>query len=199
LVDICSDYGNRFGIRFNSSKSQTTVFGGRSPSHFVVQLNGASVPYMDTVKYLGVFINSRTNCVDPSAALIKFFGCFNNIMSVLEGRDKMLTVFLAKTYCLPILLYACEIWRMSSFDKHKLDVAWNICFRKIFNACWRESAKPLLFYCGTMPVSLLVDQRKMIFYLRSTNIVLRVVCRLLCMRPTDCFQSIMFLQGILAT
>ena len=123
-----------------------------------------------------------------------------NIMSVLGyGRDEMLAVFLAKTYCLPILLYACEIWRMSSFDKHKLDVAWNICFRKIFNACWRESAKPLLFYCGTMPVSLLVDQRKMIFYLRSTNIVLRVVCRLLCMRPTDCFQSIMFLQGILAT
>ena len=40
---------------------------------------------------------------------------------------------------------------------------------------------PLLFYCGTMPVSLLVDQRKMIFYnktLRSSNIVLRVVCRL---------------------
>ena len=89
MVDICSDYGNRFGIRFNSSKSQTTVFGGRSPSHFVVQLNGAPVPYMDTVKYLGVFINSRTNSVDPSAALRNFFGCFNNIMSVLGyGRDE---------------------------------------------------------------------------------------------------------------
>ena len=37
----------------------------------------------------------------------------------------MLAVFLAKTYCLPILLYGCEIWRMSSSDKHKLDVAWN--------------------------------------------------------------------------
>ena len=79
---------NRFGIRFNSSKSQTTVFGGRSPSHFVVKLNGAPVPYMDTVKYLGVFINSRTNFVDPSASLRNFFGCFNNIMSVLgHGRD----------------------------------------------------------------------------------------------------------------
>jgi len=92
-----------------------------------------------------------------------------------------LAVFLAKAYCLPILLYGCETWRMSSSDKHKLDVAWNNCFRKMFNACWRESAKPLLFYCGTMPVSLLVDQRKMIFYnktLRSTNIALRVVCRL---------------------
>jgi len=74
MVDLRSDYGNRFGIRFNFSKSQTTVFGGRSPSHFVVQLNGAPVPYMDTVKYLGVFINSRTNCVDPSAALRHFLG-----------------------------------------------------------------------------------------------------------------------------
>ena len=103
------------------------------------------------------------------------------IMLVLGyGRDEMLAVFLAKTYCLPILLYGCETWHMSS-DKHKLDVAWNNCFRKKFNACWRESAKPLLFYCGTMPVSLLVDQRKRFFYnktLRSTNIVLRVVCRL---------------------
>ena len=78
MVDICRDYGIRFVIRLNSSKSQTTVFEGRSPPHFVVKLNKAPVPYVDTVKYLGVFINSRTNCVDPSAALRNFFGCFNN-------------------------------------------------------------------------------------------------------------------------
>ena len=87
-------------------------------------------------------------------------------MSVLGyARDEMLAVFQRKLIAkLPILLYECEIWRMSSSDKHKLDVAQNNCFRKNFNACWRESAKPLLVYCGTMPVSLLVDQRKMIFY-----------------------------------
>jgi len=62
--------------------------GGRSASHFIVKLNEAPVPYVDTVKYLGVFINSRTNFVDPSASLRNFFGCFNNIMSVLgHGRD----------------------------------------------------------------------------------------------------------------
>ena len=27
MVDICSDYGNRFGIRFNSSKSQLSLEG----------------------------------------------------------------------------------------------------------------------------------------------------------------------------
>jgi len=78
-------------------------------------------------------------------------------MSVLGyNRDEMLAVFLAKTYCLPILLYGCETWHMSSSDKHKLDVAWNNrsinqsnnnCFRKFFNACRRVNAKPLLFYC----------------------------------------------------
>ena len=61
------------------------------------------------------------------------------------------------------------------------DVAWNNCFRKVFNACWRESVKPLLFYCNTLPASLLIEQRKMIFYnktLHSNNIVLRTVCAL---------------------
>ena len=82
---------------------------------------------MDTVKYLGVFINCRTNYVDPSAALRKFLGCFNNIMSVLGySREKMLAVFLAKTYCLPILLYGCETWHMSSSDKHKLKTSFHI-------------------------------------------------------------------------
>jgi len=52
---------------------------------------------------------------------------------------------------------------MYSSDKHKLTLREIIVSEKIFNACWRESAKPLLFYRGTMPVSLLVDQRKMIF------------------------------------
>jgi len=92
MVDICSDYGNRFGIRFNSSKSQLSLEGVLPL--ILLKLNEAPVPYVDTVKYLGVFINSRTNCVDPSAALRKFFGCFNNIMSVLGyGRDEMLAAF----------------------------------------------------------------------------------------------------------
>jgi len=51
------------------------------------------------------------------------------------GRDDMLAVHLMKTYCLPILLYGCEIWSMSPSDKHKMDVAWNNYFRKVFNAC----------------------------------------------------------------
>ena len=55
----------------------------------------------------------------------------------------MLAVHLIKTYCLPMLLYSCEIWPARSVDLRSVDVAWNNAFRNIFNACWRESVKPL--------------------------------------------------------
>jgi len=61
MVDKCSDYGIRFDIRFNLFKSQTTVtvFEGCVPSHFPLWLNQTTVPYVDKVKYLGMyFINS---------------------------------------------------------------------------------------------------------------------------------------------
>ena len=48
------------------------VFGGLAPSGFVSKLNEAPVRYVDEVKYPGIYIKSRTNCVDPSAALRKF-------------------------------------------------------------------------------------------------------------------------------
>ena len=74
----------------SNDQLERTLF---SRSHHALTLNisqTATDTAMDTVKYLGVFINSRTNRVDPSAALRKFLGCFNNIMSVLGyGRDEM--------------------------------------------------------------------------------------------------------------
>jgi len=62
-----------------------------------------------------------------------------------------------------------------------VNVAWNNCFRNFFNACWRESAKPLLYYCNTMSASPLIDQRKILFYKKTicwSNVVLRTVCSL---------------------
>jgi len=69
---------------------------------------------------------------------------------------------------------------ISSSDMHKLNVAWNNCFRIIFNACWRESVKQLLFYCNTMPLSFIADQRKIVFRKRimcTNNAVLSTLAR----------------------
>ena len=34
-----------------------------------------------------------------------------------------------------------------------MNVAWNACFRRIFGGFYRESVKPLQFFCGVLPVS----------------------------------------------
>ena len=65
----------------------------------------------------------------------------------------MLAVHLIKTYCLQMLLYSCEIWGARPVDMRSVDVSWNNAFRKIFNVCWRESVKPLQFYCSSLPAS----------------------------------------------
>ena len=50
---------------------------------------------------------------------------------------------------------------------YKLNVAWNNCFRRIFNGFWRENVKPLLFYCNTMPL-MSVDQRRLTLPMKIT-------------------------------
>ena len=73
-----------------------------------------------------------------------------------------------------MLLYSCEIWGARPVDMRSVDVSWNNAFRKIFNACWRESVKPLQFYCSSLPASVLVHQRRILFWLkmvRSDNVI----------------------------
>ena len=40
-------------------------------------------------------------------------------------------VYLIKTYCLPRLLYGCELWPTETVDMQELDVIWNNGFRHI--------------------------------------------------------------------
>ena len=44
--------------------------------------------------------------------------------------------------------------------------------------CWRESVKPIQFYCNTVPLSYMIDDRKLLFYRKisvSKNVILRTL------------------------
>jgi len=86
-------------------------------------------------------------------------------------RDNCITSH--KKYCLLSLLYGCEVW-------HKISVAWNNCFRRIFSCCWRKSVKPLQYYCSSLPILHIIQQRKLLFGKRFTGqiIVLLTLPRL---------------------
>ena len=86
-------------------------------------------------------------------------------MSVIgHGRNEMATLHLAKTYCAPAAMYDCETRYLDRSDYHRLNVAWNNSFRMTFGCCWRESVACLQFYCYTLPMAYMIDQRKIVFW-----------------------------------
>jgi len=81
-------------------------------------------------------------------------GSVSSILSVLGSkRNKMLSVFMVRKYCLPSMMYGSEIWHTTDNNLTSLDIARNNAFRKIFNGFWRESVKTLLFYCKCLPLT----------------------------------------------
>ena len=67
---------------------------------------------------------------------------------------------------------------IGSLQTRELDVIWNNAFPYIYNCCWRESVKPIQFYCNTMPLSYMSNEHKLLFYRKisaSKNVILRTL------------------------
>jgi len=139
--------------------------------------------YISKVKYLGVSFLCNTGKTDMSDTIRKFYSQVNNIMSVLgKGSREMNAVHLMKTYCLPTLTYGIENSAFCDNTRHKIQVVWNNCFCHIFSCCWRESVKPLQYFCNTLPLSYAIDQSKLLFWKKmfvSDNQTLRCISSLI--------------------
>ena len=86
--------------------SQLITFGGQNPCQCRITLNGNSIPWVNRVKYLGVYFCCNTGTTDLADMCRKFYGQLNSILSVL-GRcsNEMAAVHLVKSHCLPTLTY----------------------------------------------------------------------------------------------
>jgi len=94
----------------------------------------------------------------------------------------MTAVHLVKTYRLPALTYGCENAVFCDNTLSKINVTWNNCFRHIFNCCWRESVKPLQYFCSNMPMTYQIDQMKLVFWEKmfvNDNTILYSLSRLM--------------------
>jgi len=59
------------------------------------------------------------------------------------------------TYSAPML---CMVVRPS------FECCTEYSFRRILGCCWRESVACLQFYCHTLPMAYMIDQRKILFW-----------------------------------
>jgi len=94
---------------------RATITLGIGP-HF--SLNCSAVAMVDEVKYIGVYFERKSGQCDISQAFIKFYSQFSDIVAVMGKNSNELTT-----------LPTCEICNLSDRSMHKLNVAWNNCFR----------------------------------------------------------------------
>jgi len=140
-----------------------------------LSMNGVPLPWVSKVKYLGVSFLCNIGKTDMSDTIRKFYSQFNNIMLVLgKGSQEMNAVHLMKTYCSSTLTYGIENSAFCDNTRHKMQVIWNNCFRHIFSCCWRESVKPLQYFCNTLPLSYAIDQSKLLFWKKCLSVIIRL-------------------------
>ena len=136
MLDICSNVANVLDLRFNGKKSVIMRIGKRcnfSCSNLL--LDGVVLPFVDELKYLGVNIRkgcnfSRSMC----SAKIKFYRSFNAIYSKISSASEEVLVHLFKSFCLPVITYACEALFPVSSDLKALDKLVSSAFNKIFHS-----------------------------------------------------------------
>ena len=58
---------------------------------------------------------------------------------------------------------------------HRPNVVWNNSFRRIFGCCWRESVACPQFYYHTLPMTHMIDQRKILFWKKVLTCGIKVV------------------------
>ena len=62
--------------------------------------------------------------------------------------------------CLPILLCEVDSISLQVDQAHKLSVALNLAIRRCFHLARNVSVRSLLYFVGSMPMNMMLDERK---------------------------------------
>ena len=67
------------------------------------------------------------------------------------------------SFCIPILTYGIESFDIRISDYNYLDVAYNAAFSKSFSSFDKNVIRCCQFYCGAMPLSLMIDVKRLFY------------------------------------
>ncbi len=136
MLCICDQVAKRLDLKFNIKKSSVMRIGQRCMVKCAdLLLNGATVPLVEEIKYLGIYIRKSMNFLrSGSLAKISFFRSFNSIYSKAKCAGEDVLVNLFNSYCLPVLLYACEAIFPTKTELKTFDKLIDTVFKRIFNS-----------------------------------------------------------------
>ena len=143
LINVCAAYCSRYCLKFNVAKTKVIVFGKLSrdlPSLAKITINGESVEYVKSCKYLGFHLVSHTKFkISVIEDLRGFFGSVNSVLTSVHRPKENILMQLLYTNCVPKLTFGAPVKDLTASEMNQFNVALNTAVRRIFGfRLWRS-------------------------------------------------------------
>lgn len=151
LLNICSDYGVKFDIKYNAKKSMIMICRTKKDQHLNFPgfyLSGQTLSVCTNAKYLGHIINDK---MEDDADMLRqrrmLYVQANMLVSKFHYCSGEVKVNLFRAYCTP--MYTAPLWvRYKKESLRKLQVAYNDCLRILLKQPRGSSASKLFCDLG---------------------------------------------------
>jgi len=130
-------------------------------------LGDVSIPWVQSIKYLGVVINhGKSLSFNTGQVKRSFFSACNCIYARAKDLNELVHLFLQESYCLPILTYASAVVKYTVRQEDELNACWNSVYRKLFGFNKWESVKSFICGLGRLDLHYIIKKHRMMFYWR---------------------------------
>ena len=169
MLNIVTNYATTWRYKLNASKSSILVIGESNRSRTQNRQTrswhvcGDPLPEKDTQHHLGILRSvspstAQRTCAGRSA----FFG-LNAIGSRFGCLHPVTILRLYKVYCLPVLLYGCELWSVTQTEILMLERVHRKILRTILNLPIRCPSRSLLSITGMLSISAMIHHKQLNF------------------------------------
>lgn len=151
-LDKIVEYSLKWKIKINTTKSQAIFFTKRRKNCYIPQTNltmfGNEIQWSNSVRYLGVFLNTRLTFNDHVSQIIHKMNIAIKLLYPLINRKSELNfenkISILKSIFQPIALYACPVWGVCAKSHiYKLQVCQNKILKMMLNLPRHFSTKRL--------------------------------------------------------
>ena len=175
MLDIVSSYALFWRYQINADKSCIMVFGESPQSRLknrpsrAWSINNSIIPECDNHHHLGILRSVLPSSINRttercSAGRSSFYAL--NVVGSRFGCLHPLTSYrLYSSFCLPIMLYGCELWSPTKSELLMLERVHRRILRTIQGLPLRCNSLALQCLLGTMSITSLIHQRQLNFAL----------------------------------
>jgi len=185
-ISNVADWSSENGLSLNSKKTKAMIMGTTRYINSLhscalprITVNGVTIPYSDSVEYLGVTISNTLSWEKQiSKTTSRVFAAVHQLKMCKHLFPVSLRIRLVLSLILPLLDYSCTAFTDITKEQNlRLQRAFNACIRFIYQVKWDEHISPYydvlrwlkihsrrLYFVGNLTFSILRSKRPLILY-----------------------------------